>query len=199
MTSPARALIVVGLLVASACGEGEEPSGPPPEASLETSAQENVKGYLEADGRFGTLVRIFQDNAPILWSRLGSPLFKHTFFAPTDLAFEALAPDALEPFLGSEEAMAPFLHQHTLASLESLESLRAYAEGSDGYFGVLAGDGFLRVVLEGGEVAVAPCHLVEGVCEVPKGAERATIIEADIAVGPGIVHVIDAVLLHPSP
>jgi uncharacterized surface protein with fasciclin (FAS1) repeats len=197
-------IVAIGLASGSACGGGEPSEDAatgemsPTEMRLDFP-EETIPALLAADGRFETLLGLLKERSPAQLQRMAGATFNHTLFAPTDEAFAALPPNRLQSALDGEADVTRFFHQHVLVRILSSADLRTEVRSSDGFISVLAGTGFLKFSVDGGRLKVSPCELRGGGCRAPAGVEEATVIEADIEASNGLIHVIDGVLIPPSP
>jgi uncharacterized surface protein with fasciclin (FAS1) repeats len=95
-----------------------------------------------------------------------------TVFAPTDDAFAALPPETVQGFLADPPALARVLTYHVVPGRVSSAQITHDGE---------------QTTVEGGVLTIA----VNGGVTV----NDATVIEADIEAGNGVIHVIDRVLI----
>jgi uncharacterized surface protein with fasciclin (FAS1) repeats len=134
---------------------------------------ETIVDAAAADGRFATLLSAIE--AAGLTEELAGA-GPYTLFAPTDDAFADLPQGTLEELLADPSQLEPFLLYHVvpgeyLSDDLSAETALITAQGSD-----------LPVSVDGETVMVGD----------------ATIVEADITAGNGVIHVIDRVLSPPA-
>ena len=134
---------------------------------------ETIVDVAAADGRFATLLSAIE--AAGLTEELAGA-GPYTLFAPTDDAFADLPQGTLEELLADPSQLEPFLLYHVvpgeyLAVDLAEETALFTAQGSD-----------LPVSVDGETVTVGD----------------ATIVEADITAGNGVIHVIDRVLSPPE-
>ena len=122
---------------------------------------------LDADGRFVTLAAALRQTGLDETIASGEP---YTLFAPTDAAFEALGEGTLEAL--SDEELAAILLTHVVSGTVSGADVASQSELAS---------------LGGASLAVVPS---EGALTVG----GATVTEADVTIGAGTIHVVDAVL-----
>jgi uncharacterized surface protein with fasciclin (FAS1) repeats len=132
--------------------------------------QPDIVATAQAAGQFGTLLAAL--NAAGLTDELatGGP---YTVFAPTDAAFAALPPGTVEALLADRAALTQILLYHVVngeVTAAQAAGLSAAPTLSGESVGIEQVGGSLRV---GG----------------------ATVIQADVRAGNGIIHIIDAVML----
>lgn len=143
--------------------------------TMQTYPEGSLAAALEADGRFTTVLRLF-DQAKgaetVPWPWLQNPERKLTLFAPTDEAFSVLPSETIEQ-LAADKLLAEKLLTHHLLDLKLISS----------DFGVLP---TWPTVLTTQKI------VIESVDGGYKYA-GANVIETDIEAGAGIIHIIDAV------
>ena len=144
-------------------------------ATEPTVESETIVDVIQDDGRFSTLA-VAIDSAGLAETLYGEGPF--TLFAPTDEAFAALPAGTLDELLLPEnrERLREVLLHHVADG-----SVLAADAGAMSNITPLAGDG-LTVAAEGETVMIG----------------EATVTEADVEAGNGVIHVVDAVLL-PAP
>jgi uncharacterized surface protein with fasciclin (FAS1) repeats len=134
---------------------------------------ETIVDVAAADGRFATLLGAIEAAGSTEELAGSGP---YTLFAPTDDAFADLPRGTLEELLADPHQLEPILLYHVvpgeyLAADLAEETALITAQGSD-----------LPVSVDGETVMVGD----------------ATIVEADITAGNGVIHVIDRVLSPPE-
>lgn len=143
--------------------------------AMQTYPEGSLAAALEADGRFTTVLRLF-DQAKgaetVPWPWLQNPERKLTLFAPTDDAFSTLPAETIER-LAIDKALAEYLLTHHLMDRRLLSN----------DFGVLP---TWPTMLTTQKI------VIESVDGGYKYA-GANVIEMDIDTGAGVIHVIDAV------
>lgn len=165
----AAASLTFVVLAGQACAGDPSRSGPSPTSP---QASLTVAGYLEQDARFDLFVRLVEEGTLGFFDIMAGPEFRNnTLFVPTDAAFEALGQDMIDLLIAEERERARIrLHivPFPLPS-EKFES-RVYETAH--------GSGELTMEVEGAAVTVS-------------GAQ---VIDTDIPVSNGTLHVIDKVL-----
>jgi transforming growth factor-beta-induced protein len=147
----------------------------PPAEELQTIAEIAVE-----DGRFETLVAALTA-AGLVGTFADASEGPFTVFAPTDLAFDALPAGTLEALLGDIPALTNILLYHVL-------------DGDVRAADVIAAAPFeAETLLEDATISV---EVVDGGV-VLNGTVN--VIITDIVASNGVIHVIDAVLLPPTP
>ncbi|MEM7696175.1 MAG: fasciclin domain-containing protein [Pseudomonadota bacterium] len=108
-----------------------------------------------------------------------------TVFAPTNDAFAALPEGALDGLLADTDALTGVLTYHVVSGEVMAADVIALVEQSGGSAAVetVAG-GSITIMVEGGSVMIEDAQ-----------GNTATVIQADVDVDNGVVHVIDGVLL----
>lgn len=172
-------VLMAGVIASFALGACETSAGGP--ASY---AEGTIAAIMAADDRFDTLMKITEQDMPrVALDSISTPELDITFFAPTDDAFAALPPGALEWLRNDDnvsELQRVYDHHVTRVS-HSLQVLRSMIE-----------DGVVEVEpLDGGPIRLS---LVHGVLHV----DEATVVEGDIEAVNGVIHVIDAVMIPDS-
>lgn len=124
-------------------------------------------------GKFTTLLRMLKAASFRDTLRTAGP---YTLFAPTDDAFKALAPGALDGLLHDSDRLYVLLAHHVAREVFSVEDMRSRD------IKTMAGT-TLAVALHDGDI------LVNGI----------TIEQADIAASNGVIHMIHTVLMPPGP
>ena len=142
-----------------------------------------IAAILAADDRFDTLMKITEQDMPrVALDSLTEPELDITFFAPTDDAFAALPPGALD-WLRNDDNVSDLQLVYDHHVIRGSYSLRA-----------------LRSMIQAGDTEVEALQfpirlsLVSGVLHV----DDATVIEGDIEAVNGVIHVIDAVMVRDS-
>lgn len=165
------------LFTFAACAESSDTAEEvdPAEAEMATEPMvesEAIVDVIQNDGRFSTLA-VAIDSAGLAETLYGEGPF--TIFAPTDEAFAALPEGTLDELLLPEnrDQLREVLLHHVADG-----SVLAADAGAMANITPLAGDG-LTVAAEGETVMIG----------------EATVTEADVEAGNGVIHVIDAVLL----
>jgi uncharacterized surface protein with fasciclin (FAS1) repeats len=143
--------------------------------TMQTYPEGSLAAVLEADGRFNTVLRLFDQakGAEIVpWPWLQNPERTLTLFAPTDEAFSVLPPETIER-LATDKALAEKLLTHHLMDRRLLSN----------DFGLLP---TWPTILTTQKIVI----------EIQDGNYKyagAGVIETDIDTGAGVIHVIDAV------
>jgi len=132
--------------------------------------QPNLVATAQAAGQFNTLLAALDAAGLTGEIANGGP---YTVFAPTDAAFAALPPGTVEGLLADTEALTAVLLYHVVAG--EVTSTQAAGLPSAP---TLGGES-LPITQVGGNLQVG----------------GATVIQADVQAGNGIIHVIDAVLI----
>jgi uncharacterized surface protein with fasciclin (FAS1) repeats len=151
----------------------------PPVAAAPADAGKSARGVVDVvmtDKRFSMLSDAIRAAGLTDTLRAAGPV---TLFAPTDAAIEKLSQDERDSLMKPEnkERLVAALKHHVIAGRFTRVELASLAEGSA--LKTLAGD-TVAVTASGASVKVG------GVSQV---------VQADIAAGSGVVHVLDAVLL----
>ncbi|NNF56125.1 MAG: CHRD domain-containing protein [Acidimicrobiales bacterium] len=141
--------------------------------STDPPAAPSVLDVLVADGRFTTLLEVIS----VSGIEPPPPGALFTLFAPTDEAFAAIPPEALEGLLADPEALLDILLYHLTEGTFSAEQLAGIDE---------------IMTLQGGTIGV---EVVDGMVVLNGDV---TVIDADIPMAEGIIHAIDAVLQPPQ-
>jgi uncharacterized surface protein with fasciclin (FAS1) repeats len=144
-----------------------------------------IAAILAADDRFDTLMELTEQDMPrVALDSFTAPELDITFFAPTDDAFAALPPGALEWLRNDDNVHElQLLYDHHVVGhvVLSTDDLRSKIEGGDGEVEAL-------------DESPIRLTLVEGALHV----DDATVIEGDIEAVNGVIHVIDAVIVPDS-
>lgn len=149
------------------------PSTPPTEGA--TPGGENVVALAASNGSFNTLTQALK--AAGLAETLSAP-GPYTIFAPTDAAFAALPPDALQELLKPEnkELLVKILTYHVVpGKITSAE-------------------------IKSGDVKTVEGDAVKLMADPGKGVmvNDATVVQPDLEASNGVIHAIDKVMLPPS-
>jgi uncharacterized surface protein with fasciclin (FAS1) repeats len=104
-----------------------------------------------------------------------------TVFAPTDKAFEALGEDTLNAVLKDKEKLQGILKYHVIKGAVPSKDAIELAKGEKSAKTVQGGE--IKFSLNGDKL------MLNG---------KATVIKADVKVGNGVIHVIDAVIMPPA-
>jgi len=170
--------LMTGLIVSVALGACESTADGPADYP-----QGTIAAILAADDRFDTLIEITEQDMPrIALDSLTAPQLDITLFAPTDDAFAALPPDALDWLRNDDNVrdLQVVYDHHVLRGTHTLSDLRSEVEA--GASEVEA----LQIPIQ--------LTLVDGVLHV----DGATVIEGDIEAVNGVIHVVDAVMIPTS-
>jgi len=161
------------MFVLQACNDNDpEPAKvtpPPPQTTIVDAAV--------ANGNFTTLVTALQ--AAGLDVTLSDTNASFTVFAPTDDAFALLGDDAINALLADTEALTDVLTYHVIGS----EVDSAGAIGAAGTTVAMLNGDSVGLSLDGDNLLV----------------NTSTVTTVDIQTDNGIIHVIDAVLMPPTP
>lgn len=174
--SPTRlftAVAVAALLVSPALAQTESPPSPAPAAQVKPVAvQGDLVETLKLSGQFTTLVGGIDATNLTGLLKTNKNL---TVFAPTDAAFAAMPAADLAKLKSDKAAMQRFVLHHVInAPVPS-----AKIKGAKGPIPSGAGD---TVLLDGAD-------------ETALKVDGATIIQADLQTGSGLLHVVDKVLV----
>lgn len=175
-----RSLVVVLVLVAlvGACRDdpGDEPRAGPTTPTPDAEGVDrppHVIAVLEADGRFGILLRMLRRDAPgSFLQAMQGPDWDMTLFAPTDEAFEALGPERIEEIRGDAAGVTQLLEGHIVGRIVTGEQL---------------------VALEEVETLAGPVAIGRDGAKLTFGG--VTLTEPDIPASNGVIHAVDAVTL----
>lgn len=144
-----------------------------------------IAAILAADERFDTLMELTEQDMPrVALDSFTAPELDITFFAPTDDAFAALSPGALDWLRNDDNVHElQLLYDHHVVGhvVLSSDDLRSKIQ---------AGDGEVEALDE----SPIRLTLVDGALHV----DEATVIEGDIEAVNGVIHVIDAVIVPDS-
>lgn len=159
-----------------ACGRSAERPATYPDGT--------IAAILASDDRFEILMEITERDMPrVALDSFTAPELDITLFAPTDDAFSALSPEALD-WLRNDENVSDLqrvFDHHVLRMAHSLGDLR---------LNVQSGDGEVAAVDE----SPIRLTLVNGMLQV----DGASVVEGDIKAVNGVIHVIDAVMIPDS-
>lgn len=171
-----RGLVVSLLLVTGlvACGEIDSADSlPMPTTVAETADTMTVDHVLRTDRRFSTLVAALDSTGLDSVLANGGP---YTVFAPPNSSFGVLPDGTLDVLLSERQnQLRSILAHHVVQGHVSLDSL-----STDRAFGTLSGDS-VRIRPADSAIAVGTARVLEG----------------DIPVANGMIHVVDAVLRPP--
>lgn len=171
-----KALLVVLILGTSlvACSESDSAdSTPMPTTVAKRADTMTVDHVLRTDDRFSTLVAAVDSTGLDSVLANGGP---YTMFAPPNSSFSVLPKGTLDVLLTDRQnQLRSILAHHIVQGQVSLDSLSASQE-----FGTLSGDS-IQIRRTDSVVVVGTAHVLDG----------------DIPVANGLVHVIDAVLRPP--
>lgn len=180
---------LVGTLVLSACtsiAPSPSPGGSPvpsPSTGNDPGPVEypadSLAAFLAADQRFGTFLDLMERDAFLLDRLLANPTRKFTLFLPTDEAFDTLSPSTIAGLDSDASAVTGIVERHFL--MQRLPE----AEFATGYVfaGMSRRMSRLALVVDGDRIWFGD----------------ARVIETDLEVGPGIIHLINRVNLGPTP
>lgn len=176
-------------LMLLACGSSDEPSTSSPmadsgamsETASDTSAPVDIVETAKAAGTFKTLAAAL-DAAELTSTLKGTGPF--TVFAPTDAAFAKLPAGTLDTLLKPENKaqLQGVLKYHVVSGTVKAADVTKLVAAKP-----LFGKDFL-ISTEGGKVT-----LTDG------SNNKIAVTQTDIVASNGVIHVIDAVLLPPSP
>jgi uncharacterized surface protein with fasciclin (FAS1) repeats len=178
---PSRVVItlvtwVIVPVALGACGRSAERPATYPDGT--------IAAILASDDRFDTLMEITeQDMPPVALDSFTAPELDITLFAPTDDAFAALSPEALD-WLRNDNNVSDLqrvFDHHVLRMAHSLGDLRSKVQAGDGEV-VAIDESPIRLTLVNGMLRV----------------DGATVVEGDIEAVNGVIHVIDAVIIPDS-
>jgi uncharacterized surface protein with fasciclin (FAS1) repeats len=165
--------------------ETEAPVTAEGDAGRQAFPEGSVPAVLVADGRFATFLELLRDDAPSLVGFMANERFNGTVFAPTEAAFETLAPEVLQDLRDREvspgrSALVVMLQHHTVAGQwPSSELMRLEAVGP-GETEPVGGHGYpVEIRVQRGDIKV----------------DGATVVEPDIQASNGLIHAIDGVMI----
>lgn len=139
----------------------------------------SLPAFLAADGRFSTFLGLLERDEVVLEELLGEPDRAFTLFVPTDDAFLLLGPDILAAFDFDANLVTGIVERHFLAGrLHSDEFVTSYL-----FTGMSRRLSRILLILDGDRFSFGD----------------ARIIDTDIRVAGGIIHVIGGVNLGPTP
>lgn len=178
-----RPLVFVVLAVlAAGCGSETEPA-PEPTPSADAppvaDARQTVYRVVAETPELSTLAGLVETAG--LRETLADPDAALTLFAPTDAAFDALGPDALNALRANPEAARALLLDHALSAR------------------LLSADVFDDLAIEtlaGSEVTFAGG--ADGLTVRDGTGVAASVVQPDLDADNGVVHLIDAVLSGPN-
>jgi uncharacterized surface protein with fasciclin (FAS1) repeats len=173
------AAVAATLLIAAGCGSDDSASGV--DATDVEQALETVVEEVDAAG--ADLAQTLRDNGLDTVASVVDQIEINdlidgedfTFFAPTDEAFTTLDADQTADLLTDPARILDVLRNHTLAETLTAEELSSTDSVETG-----AGE-TLEVAVDGDTVRIG----------------EVTVLSADIAVGDGVIHVVDGLLLVP--
>ncbi len=169
MLSAAAALAVIA---SPALAQSEAATPAPAAAAPQVSPSGDLIDTLKASGQFTTFIKAADDTNLTSLLKTNKNL---TVFAPTDAAFAALPSGELSRLETDKTALQKLVLHHVInAPVDS-----AKIKGAKGPVPSGAGD---QVLLDGSDEAALK-------------ADGATIIQADIRTGSGLLHVVDKVLV----
>lgn len=143
-----------------------------PAAAVQVSPAGDLIDTLKAAGQFNTFIKAADETNLTGLLKTNSNL---TVFVPTDAAFAALPADELAKLESDKAALQKLVLHHVInAPVDS-----AKIKGARGPVPSGAGD---QVLLDGSDEAALK-------------ADGATIIQADVRTGSGLLHVVDKVLV----
>jgi uncharacterized surface protein with fasciclin (FAS1) repeats len=160
-------------------GTREEDAGP------QAFPEGSVPAVLVADGRFATFLELLRDDAPSLLGFMANERFNGTVFAPTEAAFEALAPEVLQELRDREvspdrSALVVVLQHHTVAGRWPSSELRRLEAVGPGKTEPAGGHGYpVAIRVQRRDIKV----------------DGATVVEPDIQASNGLIHAIDGVMI----
>lgn len=167
-------LIVFVLAATGGCGDSTSPQDDDPASKSDVGDSTTVVGVVQTDDRFTTLATAIDSSGLDSLLTQGGP---YTLFAPTNDAFGTLPEGTVPDLLDSEnrDRLRMILSQHVVDRRWMSEELAGMSQ-VETLQGVLVSvsndDNTVRV---GG----------------------ATVLDADIVTGNGVIHVVDAVLRPP--
>lgn len=193
MKHPIVAAGLAGLMLLAAC-TSVQPSSPG-EASSGTSTSDGSDGeglrpavvypggslpdVLARDGRFTTFLALMEVDAFLLDQLLANPQSPFTLFAPTDEAFESLGPRAREAIEADLPTLTGIVERHFMRRLLPADEFVS----SFIFTGMSRRASRMALVVDGDVIWFGD----------------ANVIETDLAAAGGLIHVIDAVNLGPTP
>jgi len=155
------------------------------DAELQAFPEGSVPAVLVADGRFATFFELLRDDAPSLLGFMANERFNGTVFAPTEEAFETLAPEVLQNLRDREvspgrSALVVMLQHHTVAGRWPSSELRRLEAVGPGKTEPAGGHGYpVEIRVQRGDIKV----------------DGATVSEPDIQASNGLIHAIDGVMI----
>lgn len=149
----------------------------PPEEPANDATQLNLVDTALAAGSFNTLAAALE--ATDLISVLADESASFTVFAPTDEAFAALGQDTIDSLLADPDALRNILLYHVISGEVDASTAVSLA-------------GSKVTMVNGDESALT---LNEGQLMI----NMANVVATDVQASNGIIHVIDSVMLPPSP
>jgi uncharacterized surface protein with fasciclin (FAS1) repeats len=186
ITKPLTVALVGLALASTGCGGNSgsgsaaadrspsEPASPTPAFGPGDFQEGSVPDMLASDGRFTTVLRILSKQMPGFLEFMSGPEFSHTFFAPTDEAFEALPAGTVEALLDERNLseLTPLFRSHIL------QYRLPSKEFATGPLRMAHGATVLKMSVKGSTVTIG----------------SATVVGAEIEATNGIIHAIDRVL-----
>lgn len=181
---------LTGIVFLAACNSSA-PSGTPTSAPTSPSppgvgVRTNIDypagslaAFLAADERFSTFLALMEQDGILLDRLLADQAGSFTLFVPTNEAFERLSPAAWAALVTDPSAITGIVERHFLTrrlAADGFASAYVYAGMSRRY-------SRLALVVDGQRIWFGD----------------ARVIETDLQVAGGIVHVIDGVNLGPTP
>ncbi len=171
--------LMTGVIVSVALGACEATADGPANYPERT-----IAAILAADDRFDTLMEITEQDMPrVALDSITAPELDITLFAPTDEAFAALPPGALDWLRKDDNVrdLQLLYDHHVLREAHTVDDLRSKVEVGDGEVTAL-------------DESAIRLTLADGVLHV----DAASVIDGDIDAVNGVIHVIDAVMIPNS-
>jgi uncharacterized surface protein with fasciclin (FAS1) repeats len=166
-----RVSTIAATFVLMACGSSDG-APPMPSPGPNSTAQDNIIEALAADGRFDTLVRLLSTDAGsncCVHLKRVVPVTNLTVFAPTDEAFAALPPGALEAMIDDDLRLLRLMENHLVHGIVTSRALQA------GDLSTVAGT--VKIAADDGTLTFA----------------GAKILEPELVAENGIIHPIEGV------
>ena len=176
--SPTRLLLAAAatvLISAPFSALAQAPAAPttaPMATAKPVTAQGDTLQTLKMDSQFTTFVKAIDSTN--LAAVVKTPNL--TVFAPTDAAFAAMPPADLARLMSDKAALQKLVLHH----LVNAPVPAAKIKGTKGFWP--AGSGDTKILLDGSDQATLK-------------ADGATIVQADVKTGSGLLHVVDHVLI----
>lgn len=176
--------LVIGLAACGLAPESVAPSSAPTATSgsdtpVRSYPDGTLPAFLAADGRFTTFLVLLERDEVLLERLLANPDRNFTLFVPTDGAFDELDAASRDALATDADFVTGIVERHFLMrSLHSDEFASAFV-----FAGVSRRMSRLALVVDGTTIWFGD----------------ALVVETDLAVGNGWVHVLDGLNLGPTP